>query len=75
MDLLERWLLGRRRAERSYSTFKVRSGGCEEIPIVQGKEQRLCFPGAAMKRYPTSKVRKTQVRWEVLQEGIRGQTL
>ena len=50
----------RRRAKRSYSTFKVRRGGGEEIPLVQGKEQRLCFAGAAMKRYPTSKVRETQ---------------
>ena len=53
----ERWLRGRRRAERSYSTFKVRRGGCEEIPLLQGKEQHLCFAGAALKRYPTSKVR------------------
>ena len=30
-------LWGRRRAERSYSTFKVRRGGSEETPIVQGK--------------------------------------
>ena len=52
-----------RRAERSYSTFKVRRGGCEEIPLVQGKEQWLHFAGAAMKRYPTPKVRETQVRW------------
>ena len=51
-----------RRAERSYSTFKVRRGGREEIPFVQGKEQRLCSAGAAMKRYPMSKLRKTQVR-------------
>ena len=58
----ERWLHGRRRAERSYSTFKVRRGGHEEIPFVQGKEQRLHFTGAAVKRYPTSKVRETQVR-------------
>ena len=50
------------RAERSYSTFKVRRGGGEEIPIVQGKEQWLCFAGAAVKRYSTSKVRETQVR-------------
>ena len=28
----------------------------------QGKEQRLRFAGAAMKRYPTFKVRETQVR-------------
>ena len=59
----ERWLCGRRRAKRSYSTFKVRRGGDEEIPLFQGKEQRLSFAGAAVKRYPTSKVRETQVRW------------
>ena len=33
----EWWLCGRRRAERSYSTFKVRRGGSEEMPLVQGK--------------------------------------
>ena len=58
----ERWSRGCRRASRSYSTFKVRRGGPEEIPLVQGKEQRLHFAGAAVKRYPTSKVRETQVR-------------
>ena len=58
----KQWLRGCRRAERSYSTFKVRSGGCEEIPLVQGKEQRLHFAEAAQKRYPTSKVRETQIR-------------
>ena len=58
----ERWLRGCRRAERSYSTFKVRRGGSEEIPLMQGKEQRLHFAGAAMKRYPTAKVRKTPGR-------------
>ena len=51
-----------RRAERSYSTFKVRRGGRKEIPLIQGKEQQLRFAGVAMKRYPTSKVRETQVR-------------
>ena len=35
-------------------------GRREEIPFIQGKKQRLCFAGAAMKRYPTSKVRETQ---------------
>ena len=58
----ERWLCRHRRAKRSYSMFKVRRGSCEEIPLIQGKEQQLCFAGAAMKRYPTSKVRETQVR-------------
>ena len=59
----ERRLCGRRRAERSYSTFKVRRGD-----LIQGNEQltllltKLHFTGAAMKRYPRSKVRETQVR-------------
>ena len=59
----ERRLHGCRRAERSYSTSKVRRGGHEEIPLIQGKEQWLCFAEAAVKRYPMSKVRETQVRW------------
>ena len=44
------------------SMLKVRKGSGEEIPLIQGKEQWLCFAGAAMKRYPTPKVRETQVR-------------
>ena len=58
----EQWLHGSRRAERSYSTFKVSRGGCEQIPFIQGKKQQLRFAGAAVKRYPTFKVRETQVR-------------
>ena len=54
----EQWLHRHRRAERSCSTFKVRRDD-----LVQGKEQRLRFAGAAVKRYPTSKVRETQIRW------------
>ena len=34
----------------------------EELPHVQGQEQWLHFAGAAVKRYPTSKVKETQVR-------------
>ena len=49
----ERRLRRRRRAERSYSTFRVRRGD-----LVQGKEQWMHFTGAAVKRYPTSKVNK-----------------
>ena len=40
--------------------MKVRKGAGKEIPLVQGKEQWLRFGGAAMKRYPTPKVRETQ---------------
>ena len=46
----------------SYSTFKVRRGSGEDIPLIQGKEQWLHFAGEAVKRYPTSKVRETEVR-------------
>ena len=53
----EQQLHRRRKAERSYSMFKVRRGD-----LIQGKEQQLRFAGAAVKRYPTSKVRETQVR-------------
>ena len=43
--------------------LKVMNGGGKEIPLVQDKEQRLCFAGAAVKRYPMPKLRETQVRW------------
>ena len=42
--------------------FKVRMGAGEEISLFQGKEHRLRFAGAAVKRYPTPKVREAQVR-------------
>ena len=41
-------------------------GGSEEIPLIQGKEQRLRFAGAVVKRYPTPMVRETQLRQLVL---------
>ena len=47
----------------SYPTLKVRNGGVKEIPLIQGKEQRLRFAAAAMKGNPMPKVRETQVRW------------
>ena len=59
----EQWLCRQRRVKSSHSTFKVRRGSHKHIPLVQGKEQQLHFAGAAVKRYPTSKVKETQVRW------------
>ena len=47
---------------RSHPTLKVRNSGGKEIPVIQGKEQWLCFAGATMKRYPKSKARETQLR-------------
>ena len=58
----EQQLRSCRGAYRSCSTFKVRRSSPKEIPLVQGKELQLHFAGAAVKRYPTSKVRETQVR-------------
>ena len=43
--------------------MKVRKSGGEEIPLLQGKEQRLRFAGADVKRDPKPKVRETKVRW------------
>ena len=45
------------------SHIESQEGQREEIPLIQGKEQGLCFAGAAVKRYPKPKVRETQVRW------------
>ena len=40
------------------SHVEDQEGQWEEIPLIQGK-----FAGAAVNRYPTSKVREIQVRW------------
>ena len=45
------------------SHIEGQEGWWEEIPFIQGKEQQLCFAGAAVKRYPMPKVRETRVRW------------
>ena len=45
------------------SHVEDQEGRQEEIPLIQGKEQWLCFAGAAMERCPTPKVKETQVRW------------
>ena len=44
------------------SHVQGKEGQGEEIPLVQGKEQQLRFAGTAVKGYPTSKVRETQIR-------------
>ena len=55
--------------------MKVRNGGGKEIPLIQGKEQWLCFDGAAVKRYPTPKVRETQVFIPIPKKGNAKQCL
>ena len=34
------------------SHIEGQKGLWQEIPLIQGKEQQLCFAGAAVKRYP-----------------------
>ena len=70
----EQRLRRRRRAERSYSKFKVRRGTCEEIPLLQGKEQRLHLAGAVLKRYPHVQGKRNPSKTVGLARGIRGQT-
>ena len=41
---------------------EVRGSDQQELPRVQGKEQRLGFAGTAMQRDPAFKVEETQVR-------------
>ena len=75
MTAQEQWLCDCTEAtERSYLKPKFRGGAREKVPYVQGKEKQLCFAGAAVKRYPMSKIRETQVRRQALREGIKGQT-
>ena len=47
---------------RGTGAAAAQRSGRDELPHVQGQEQWLHFAGAAMERYSTSKVRKTQVR-------------
>ena len=56
---------------------KVRRGAPEEILLIQGKEPRLGFAGAAVKRYPMCKVRESQVRRcrETASEGRHTETI
>ena len=44
----------------SYDSTQEQLRGAHHL---RGKEQWLLFAGAAFKRYPTSKVRETEVRW------------
>ena len=44
------------------SHIECQDSSSREIPLLQGKEQQLHFAGAAVKRYPTTKVRETQIR-------------
>ena len=38
--------------------MKIRKGSSKDIPLVEGKEQWLCFAGAAVKRYPHSQSKR-----------------
>ena len=54
--------------------MKVRKDGGEEIPLLQGKEQRLHLAGAVLKRYPHVQGKRNPRKTVGLARGIRGQT-
>ena len=55
--------------------LKVRKGSCKEIPLVQGKEQQLCFAGAAVK-IPHAQVKRNPSKMVgVAREHQRADTL
>ena len=58
----EVWLLWAHEGLEELPHVEGQEGRGEEIPLIQGKEQWLRFAGTPVKRYPTSKVRETQVR-------------
>ena len=47
-------------AERSYPTPESRGSGWEELSCIRGKEERLCFPGSAVKRDPHVQGKRNQ---------------
>ena len=51
----------------------VRKGSGKEIPLVQGKEQWLCFAGAAME-IPHDQGKRNPSKMVGVAKGIRGQT-
>ena len=56
------------------SHVEIRNGGGKEIRLIQGKEQRLCFAGAAVKRYPHVQGKRNSSKMVGVARGIRGQT-
>ena len=48
----EWWLRGHRRAERSYSMFKVRRGSREMIPLIQGKGAAAALCWSSCEKIP-----------------------
>ena len=55
--------------------LKVRKGGGKEIPLIQGKEQCLCFAEAAVKRYPCQGKRNSSKMVSVARGHQRADTL
>ena len=53
--------------------MKVRKGGGEEIPFIQGKQQQLCFARAAVK-IPHAQGKRNPSKTVGVARGIRGQT-
>ena len=55
--------------------MKVRNGSGKEIPLLKGKEQQLCFAGAAVQRYPRQGKRNPSKMVSVARGHQRADTL
>ena len=55
--------------------MKLRTSGGKEIPFIQSKEQRLCFAGAAVQRYPPQGKRNPSKMVSVARGHQRADTL
>ena len=55
------WRLHGPRRAKGATSHSGSGGAAMRSTLIQGKDPRLRFAGAAMKSYPTSKVRETQV--------------
>ena len=69
----EWWLHERRRADRSYSIFKVRRENCEEIPASKkGAVAVLCW--SSCEEIPHVQGKRNPSKMISVVRGIRGQT-
>ena len=57
-----------------YPTLKVRNGGAKEIPLIQGKEQWLCFAGVSREEIPHAQGKRNPSKMVGVARGHRGQT-
>ena len=51
--------------------MKVRKGGGEEIPLIQGKEQWLCFAGVSREEIPHAQGKRNPSKMILVARGLQ----